>query len=160
VRVINLTSRICGSEKIKLKCVRIGDYDNMIETWNEAGLNIKVKGRESKDSIGKELEFCGASFIGAFDRSKGEKLIGLVIANYDGRRGWINRIGVLPEYRKEGVASALISEAEKFLKRKGSKVTAALIDKSNNPSRRLFEKHGYSTNEQILYYSKRESSES
>jgi ribosomal protein S18 acetylase RimI-like enzyme len=143
-----------------LKLLRIEDYEDMIESWNRAGLTIKVKGRESRESIKRELKFGGASFIGAFDGSKGAKQVGLVIANYDGRRGWINRIAVLPEYRRRGIASALINEAEEFLKQKGAKIIAALIVKSNTPSRKLFEKHGFSTNEEIAYYSKRESLES
>jgi ribosomal protein S18 acetylase RimI-like enzyme len=145
---------------MKLRPLRAEDYENMIETWNKAGLSIRMKGRESKESIRKELKFVGAYFIGAFDKSKGERPIGLVIANYDGRRGWINRIAILPEYRRRGVASALIDEAEKFLKKKGAMVIAALIDRSNNPSRRLFEKHGYNMNDEISYYAKRESPDS
>ena len=147
-------------ENIKLRALRAEDYENMIETWNKAGLSIRVKGRESKESIRKELKFVGAYFIGAFDKSKEEQPIGLVIANYDGRRGWINRIAVLPEYRRRGVASALIDKAEEFLKKKGAKVIAALIDKSNNSSRKLFEKHGYNMIEEISYYAKRESPDS
>jgi len=149
-----------NEEKVKLRELRAEDYENMIETWNSAGLSIRVKGRDSEDSIRKELKFAGTYFIGAFDKSKGEQPIGLVIANYDGRRGWINRIAVLPDHRRKGVASALIDEAEKFLKKKGAKVIAALIDKSNNASRKLFEKHGYSMIEEISYYSKRESPDS
>jgi len=149
-----------NDEKMKLRPLSPEDYENMIETWNKAGLSIRVKGRESKKSIRKELKFVGAYFIGAFDKSKEEQPIGLVIANYDGRRGWINRIAVLPEYRRRGVASALIDKAEEFLKKKGAKVIAALIDKSNNSSRKLFEKHGYNMIEEISYYAKRESPDS
>lgn len=155
-----MDNRSYGNERIDLRQLGIEDYENMIESWNKAGLSIKVKGRESKESIRKELKFGGASFIGAFDKTRGGKVIGLVIANYDGRRGWINRIAVLPEYRREGVASTLINKAEEFLKKKGAKVIAALIDKSNNPSRKLFEKHGYNINEEIAYYAKRESPDS
>jgi len=155
-----MNKRSNNNERIKLRPLRIEDYGNMVESWNKAGLPIKVKGRESRESIRKELEVAGASFIGAFDRSKEEKPVGLVIANYDGRRGWINRIAVLPEYRREGVGSALIREAEESLKKKGAKVIAALIDRSNEPSRKLFEKLGYSMNDEIVYYAKRESPDS
>jgi ribosomal protein S18 acetylase RimI-like enzyme len=155
-----LDSHSRNAKKIRLRPLKIEDYEDMVESWNRAGLPIKVKGRESKESIKKELRFDGTSFIGAFDMSEGEKPIGLVIANYDGRRGWINRIAVLPEYRREGVGSALIREAEEFLEKKGAKIIAALIVKSNDPSRKLFEKHGYTMNEEIAYYSKRESPDS
>jgi ribosomal protein S18 acetylase RimI-like enzyme len=155
-----MSSPAGGKKRVKLRPLKVADYEQMIECWNKSGLSVKVKGRESKDSIREELQFNGAFFIGAFDETKGERLVGLAIGNYDGRRGWINRIAVLPEYRREGVASTLISKAEEFLKKKGAKVIAALIDKSNNPSRKLFEKHGYNVNEEITYYAKRESPDS
>jgi ribosomal protein S18 acetylase RimI-like enzyme len=152
-----LSARTVDKGKIKLRPLRIEDYDSMVECWGKSALPIKIKGRESKKSIRKEMAFTGSFFVGAFDFAKGEKLVGLAIGNYDGRRGWINRIAVLPEYRNRGVASALIHRTEKFLRNNGAKVTAALISRSNKLSRNLFEEQGYSTDEEILYYTKRES---
>jgi ribosomal protein S18 acetylase RimI-like enzyme len=126
----------------------------MIECWMKSKLSIKINGRESRTSIEKEMQNVCVRFIGGF---AGERLVGLVIGNYDGRRGWINRLAVLPEFRKSGIASALISEAERFLKSKGARVIAALIDRSNTPSRGVFERRGYKYEEDILYYAKRES---
>jgi ribosomal protein S18 acetylase RimI-like enzyme len=139
-----------------LRPLRIGDYQNIIECWIRSELPIKIKGRERRESIEKEMQNTGVLFIGAFE---GEKLVGSAIANYDGRRGWINRLAILPEYRKRGLASALISKAERFLKSKGAKVIAALISRPNTSSRRLFEKNGYKNEGDILYYAKRESPE-
>lgn len=144
-----------GKRRIALRKLSFENYDDIIECWNKAKLQIKVKGRDSKEYIKKEMQFKGASFIGAFDRKSG-RLIGLAIGNYDGRRGWINRLAVLPEYRRQGVAAALITRLESFLKKKGAKVISALVDKENIASRNLFEKNGYDMNENILYYSKRE----
>lgn len=152
-----MSTRTVDKEKIRLRQLRIEDYDGMVECWSKSALPIKIKGRESKESIGKEMLFSGAFFVGAFDVARAERLVGLAIGNYDGRRGWINRIAVLPEYRKKGVASALISRTEEFLRNSGAKVIAGLISKSNRASRNLFEELGYSTDEEILYYSKRES---
>jgi GNAT superfamily N-acetyltransferase len=145
-----------GEPRIELRKLQTKDYDKMVECWNKSELHIRLKGRESQESIKREIHFAGASFIGAFDKESG-KLVGLAIGNYDGRRGWINRLAVLPEYRKQGVATVLISRLEVFLKKKGAKVIAALIDRENTSSRTLFGKNGYSNNENILYYSKRES---
>jgi len=150
-----LRSRPPGKRRIELRKLRIEDYDNIIECWNKSGLHIKVKGRESREPLKKEMQFTGASFIGAFDTENG-KLVGLAIGNYDGRRGWINRLAVLPEYRNQGIATRLIGRLEEFLKNKGAKVIAALIVTENSTSRRLFEKNGYSINEGIIYYTKRE----
>jgi ribosomal protein S18 acetylase RimI-like enzyme len=152
-----LSTRTVGKGKIRLRPLRIEDYDGMVECWSKSALPIRIKGRESKESIGKEMLFSGAFFVGAFDFAKAERLVGLAIGNYDGRRGWINRIAVLPEYREKGVASALLNRTEEFLRNSGAKVIAALISKSNRTSRNLFEEQGYSTDEEILYYTKRES---
>ncbi len=152
-----MNARTVDKGKIRLRPLRIEDYDSMVECWSKSALPIKIKGRESKESIRKEMLFTGAFFVGAFDFAKGEKLVGLAIGNYDGRRGWINRIAVLPEYRNKGIASALINRTEEFLRDSGAKVIAALVSKSNKVSRNLFEEQGYSTDEEILYYTKRES---
>jgi ribosomal protein S18 acetylase RimI-like enzyme len=151
-----LSNQAISNKKIVLRPLRIDDYQNMIECWNKSELPVKIKGRERRQSIEKEMQNTGVLFIGAFE---GEKLVGLVIANYDGRRGWINRLAILPEYRKLGLASALVTKAEEFLKSKGAKVIAALISRPNTPSRRLFERNGYKNEEDILYYAKRESPE-
>jgi ribosomal protein S18 acetylase RimI-like enzyme len=151
-----LGSLTTTSRKIELRPLEIGDYQKMIECWRGSELQIRTKGRDSRESIEKQMQKDGLQFTGAFD---GEKLVGIAIASYDGRRGWINRLAILPQYRRRGLASALISKAENFLKSKGAKVIAALISSANTQSRRLFEKNGYQNMEDILYYSKRESPE-
>lgn len=151
-----MSSHASAKKGIASKPLRIADYQKMIECWNRSELQIKIKGRESRESIEKEIQNSGALLIGAFD---GDKLVGLVIANYDGRRGWINRLAVLPQYRRRNVASALIGKAEEFLRGKGAKVIAALVSRPNTSSRELFEKNGYKNEEDILYYAKRESAD-
>jgi ribosomal protein S18 acetylase RimI-like enzyme len=151
-----LSNHAISNKKIVLRPLTIDDYQNMIECWNKSQLPVKIKGREGRQSIEKEMQNTEVLFVGVFE---GEKLVGLVIANYDGRRGWINRLAILPEYRKLGLASALVTKAEEFLKSKGAKVIAALISRPNTPSRRLFERNGYKNEEDILYYAKRESPE-
>ena len=130
------------------------DYDKIIRLWEEAGLPYKPKGRDSRESMEKQMRENPEFFIGAFD---GEKLIGTVIASFDGRRGWINRLAVHPNYRRRGIGQLLIKEAEKVLKKKGAWITCALIEKENKPSLNLFKKCGYKPSENLVYVSKRES---
>jgi ribosomal protein S18 acetylase RimI-like enzyme len=42
----------------------------------------------------------------------GERVIGSVIAGYDGHRGWLYRVAVAKTHRHRGVGAALIREAE------------------------------------------------
>jgi len=94
--------------------------------------------------------------LGIYD---GDKLIGSIIGTSDGRRGWMNRLAIDPDYRGRGLAGWLIKEAENFLSGFGIKVMAALIEDENLPSISAFQKAGYIHGENILYFSKRSSSE-
>lgn len=44
-----------------------------------------------------------------------ERAIGMAVAGYEGRRGWIYYVGVIPEARRRGVASKLIDKAANYL---------------------------------------------
>jgi N-acetylglutamate synthase len=140
----------------EIRRLTIDQYDDIIRVWSDAGLEYRPLGRDSRAMIAKEMQFSGAAFFGYFDNSR---MIGVVIANYDGRRGWINRLAVDPDCRGRGIAGQLIREGEKFLKSLGALVICALIHEFNTPSMTCFEKDGYSAMPEIEYFSKRSSPE-
>ncbi len=127
------------------------DLPALLELWRSSGLPHEPRGRDSLESLLREMELNPEGFIGAFH--KGE-MIGALIASYDGRRGWINRLAVRPGYRRTGVATALIKEAERVLAKRGARVVAALVYSGNEPSLSLFSKLGYEIRRDILYLRK------
>ncbi len=141
----------------QIRRLTINDFDEMIRVWSDAGLPYKPKGRESRTSIARELAAAGVSFWGLFD---GEQMIGLAIANWDGRRGWVNRLAIDPEYRGQRLAGELIRECERFLESQGATVIAALIEELNLPSMSAFEHEGYRCLPEIKYFAKRQSQDS
>jgi ribosomal protein S18 acetylase RimI-like enzyme len=141
---------------MEIRRLQVEDYPRLVELWSKAGLPFKPKGRDSPQAIAKQMKENPDFFIGAFENGK---LIGAVIASSDGRKGWINRLAVDPEYRRRGIAKALIAEAEKALRQKGLKIFCALIEDSNKASKELFRKCGYVEHRDIIYFSKRESDE-
>ncbi len=46
---------------------------------------------------------------------KGAKIIGACMAGYDGHRGWLYAVAVLPEFRRCGAGKALVQSAIKAL---------------------------------------------
>ncbi len=131
----------------------IHDYDDIVELWNRASLPYKPEGRDSRTSIAFEMEVNPDFFIGAYE---GNRLVGTVIASWDLRKGWVNRLAVDPTYQRRGVAKTLILEAEKVLKKKGAKIICALIEDYNSGSMELFKKCGYVEDRNVIYFSKRE----
>ena len=47
------------------------------------------------------------------------RLVGAVMAGFDGTRGWIHHLAVAPRYRLKGIATALLRAAEDGLQRLG-----------------------------------------
>lgn len=124
--------------------------------WEASGLSHRPAGRDTMENLLSQRQGFASGFLGAFD---GGTLIGAVIATHDGRRGWINRLAVHPHYRGKGIAKKLISAAESALRKQGLRIIAALIEDDNVASRTLFARAGYESLPEILYYSKRESSD-
>jgi ribosomal protein S18 acetylase RimI-like enzyme len=55
------------------------------------------------------------------------RLVGTVIAGWDGWRGGIYRLAVVPECRRRGVARALVAEAERRLTARGARRLSAMV---------------------------------
>ena len=55
------------------------------------------------------------------------RIVGTVIAGWDGWRGGIYRLAVLPDCRRRGVARALVAEAERQLAARGARRLSATV---------------------------------
>ena len=55
------------------------------------------------------------------------RIVGTVIAGWDGWRGGIYRLAVLPECRRRGVGQALVAEAERRLMARGARRLNAMV---------------------------------
>lgn len=138
----------------KIKELSIEDYDEIIRIWAIAGLPYKPKGRDSKEMIAKEKLHATTCYFGLYIE---DIIVGVAIANFDGRRGWINRVAIDPDYRNKGFAGKLISRCNEYLESVGAVVICALIEDINYPSISTFGKAGFELNKEILYFAKRPS---
>ncbi len=132
------------------------DYDDLIRVWAEAGLPFKPQGRDTRERIALEMQRTDSAF---FLFSEDGRLVAVGLATYDGRKGWIQRVAVDPERRGQGLAGKIIAACEKFLKDLDAEVISCLIEDLNYPSISVFKKAGYSCWGNILYFSKRDSSD-
>lgn len=130
------------------------DYDDVIMLWADAGLPFKPRGRDSRTQLTHEMKRDDSFFVGLFDE---HRMIAVGFASFDGRRGWINRLAVHPDHRGRGLAAQVIAECERFLKKRGAVVYAALIEEVNSPSMSCFEKAGYVCLSEYKYFRKADS---
>jgi ribosomal protein S18 acetylase RimI-like enzyme len=130
----------------------VEDYNAVITLWQRAGLHsLRPQGRDSREAFADQLAR-GQVVLGLEDEGK---LVACVVITDDTRKGWINRLAVDPDYRRQGLAARLMAEAENDLRARGFHVLAALIESDNSASLSLFQRNGYKTHD-IFYVSKRD----
>ncbi len=149
-RTITLRSAI-------LHPMREQDAEALHELWIAAGLEFRPHGR---DSLPRLRAFLNAAHDMGWAAFSDNRMVGAALAIYDGRKGWIERLAVLPEYRGAGLAKAIVTACTNTLKSQGALIIAALIDTDNRASRQLFESCGFCFKPEICYYTLRESSDS
>ncbi|MCK4764148.1 MAG: GNAT family N-acetyltransferase [Candidatus Aminicenantes bacterium] len=128
------------------------DYQGVIALWQLTGIPCKPEGRDSKEKILKEITNPGTLLLIAEQEGR---VIGVVLATHDYRKGWINRLAVQPEHQARGLASRLLVEAENHLYDCGMEIITCLIEEYNRHSMDFFQHKGYVEHRDIIYFSKR-----
>jgi len=139
--------------KTVIRPLKESELPELRRLWTASNLPFRATGRDSLINLKRQRRDDPALFAGAFE---GKKMMGAVIASDDGRRAWINRLAVLPEARRRGIATALIRHCEKELRRRGRRLFCVHVEHDNPESMRLFGKEGYRKEDLIFYYAKRE----
>lgn len=140
-----------------LNPIREQDAEALHELWTAAGLDFRPRGR---DSLPRLRAFLNGTHDMGWAAFVENRMIGAALATYDGRKGWIERLAVLPEYRGAGLAKAIVAACTNTLKSQGALIIAALIETDNRASRQLFESCGFRFKPEICYHTLRESNDS
>jgi ribosomal protein S18 acetylase RimI-like enzyme len=78
-----------------------------------------------------------------------DKIIGTVMAGYEGHRGWINYLGVLPEYQGRGLGRELMDRAEAILVEHGCAKINLQIRAINTRVIQFYERIGFTVDEVV-----------
>ena len=100
---------------IIIRTCRPDEYQGILDLWREAGSipslsdSIEVLRRLSQEN--------GLLLVAEYNKH----LVGTVMGGWDGWRGNIYRLAVLPEYRRQGIGRALVQEIEHRYHMRGAK---------------------------------------
>lgn len=131
-----------------IKELTIDDYDKMYALWLSCkgmGLNDTD---DSREGIRRFLDRNPDTCFGAYED---DMLIGVILAGNDGRRGFIYHTAVSPEYRGNGVGTALVNAALEALGRLGITKTALVVFGKNEVGNAFWEKQGFTVRNDLVY---------
>lgn len=139
--------------EFRLYDLGIDDYEEILALWQRAGLSIRPFGRDAPEAFARQMASGAQRVLGL--RGADGMLVAVTVLTHEPRKGWINRLAVDPEYRRRGLAQALIAAAGRwFAEDLGLEVWAALIEKHNQASLALFAAAGYQSLD-IVYVTRR-----
>ena len=136
---------------IEYRIMDISDYEQVYRLWLSCvgmGLNNLD---DSKDGIKRFLDRNPDTCFVALEQ---EKIIGVIIAGSDGRRGYIYHTAVDPEQRHRGIATRLVTEAMGALKALGINKTALVVFSKNEGGNAFWEKSGFTSRDDLVYRNK------
>ena len=130
--------------QILIRTFTASDKEGVIILWNLCGLivpsNNPEKDIELKMSFQPELFFIAESE---------KKIIGTVMTGYDGHRGWLNYLGVHPEYRGVGCGRMLVDFSIQKLKKLNCPKLNLQVRNSNTGVIDFYKRLGFAEHEVI-----------
>jgi ribosomal protein S18 acetylase RimI-like enzyme len=122
-----------------LRTATTDDADGLLSLWQEAAENT---GRPS-DTRQAVTALLGRDPEALILAEQGGELIGSIIAGWDGWRYHLYRLAVRPDWRRKGVASALLRAAEDRFERLGASRADAMVLDDNDLGQNLWRASGY-----------------
>jgi len=99
------------------------DIERVLELWRDAG--AAPKPTDTPTDLARLLAQAQAVLLVA---EADGRVVGTVVGGWDGWRGNIYRLAVLPEYRRRGIAGALMREVDAVLAGLGARRITALVE--------------------------------
>lgn len=135
-------------DQIKCRVMRAADYPEVYRLWlNTPGMGLN-KTDDSAQGIEKYLKRNPTTSFVALD---GSRIIGVIMAGHDGRRGYIHHTAVLPEYRGRHIGMELVRNAMNALEAEGISKVALVAFEKNTTGNAFWEHIGFSVRKDLVY---------
>jgi ribosomal protein S18 acetylase RimI-like enzyme len=118
--------------------------DSVIDLWKKCGLIVPQN--DPVVDIRKKVDYQpGLFFVALLD----DLVVGSVMAGYEGHRGWLNYLAVLPKYQGQGYGKKLVEKALAELKKLGCLKVNLEVRKSNSSVIDFYMHLGFKDNEVV-----------
>jgi ribosomal protein S18 acetylase RimI-like enzyme len=134
-----------GADSLSVRECRPQDVEGLLTLWRQAEATPGVT--DTADDLRRAVAQGPALVLVAEVEGR---LVGSVIGTFDGWRGNLYRLAVHPEYRRRGIARALVAEVEKALARQGARRITALVEKDHPWATGFWQAVGYGPDRRIV----------
>ena len=104
------------------------DWDSVQRVWARCGPGVQFSRSDAPEEILKKLQRDPDLFVVA---EAAGVIVGAVMGGFDGRRGLVYHLAVVPEQRRRGIGVALMNEVEARLRAKGCLKCYLLVTREN-----------------------------
>jgi ribosomal protein S18 acetylase RimI-like enzyme len=125
---------------------RPGDADAVLALWGSAR-SVAAAIADDADAVAGAIEQ-GALLVA----EDGGAVVGTIVAGWDGWRGNMYRLAVLPSHRRRGIGRELVEAGEALLRRRGARRITALVGRGDPVAMGLWRAVGYGHDAQIARF--------
>ncbi|MGN8026120.1 GNAT family acetyltransferase [Microbacterium sp. 22242] len=132
------------SDGFGIRAFQRGDTEAVIALWEDAGLTRPWN--DPRADIERKLAVRPELFLVAEEPAPADgtaRIVGSVMAGYDGHRGWLYYLASTSERRGAGIGRALVAESERLLRAMGCPKVQLMVREGNEQVLGFYDALGY-----------------
>ena len=136
---------------LQIKKLTPEDYAAVYALWLSCpgmGLNDRD---DSEEGIRRYLERNPDT---CFVAEEDGRVVGVILAGHDGRRGYIYHTAVSPAYQRQGIGAKLVEAALEALRAEGVNKVALVAFSRNGVGNAFWERMGFTVRDDLVYRNK------
>jgi ribosomal protein S18 acetylase RimI-like enzyme len=131
---------------LTIRPFRDSDQEAVVTLWETC--QLVVPQNDPIADIRTKIQFQPDLFLVALSENR---LVGTVMAGYEGHRGWINYLAVAPDQRRRGIAKTMMASAEKRLRALGCPKINLQVRRKNTAVINFYQAIGFGEDEVVSF---------
>jgi ribosomal protein S18 acetylase RimI-like enzyme len=135
----------------RIRVMTLEDYDECYQLWrgvSEADGRVDCTHEVIKRILARNPDIC---FVVVSDN----RIIGTITCEFGGDGAYISHLAVASAYRRQGIATALVSAAEDKLTSLGVRKSRILVFAHNENAKLFWRSSGYGIREDVVFMDKK-----